>query len=294
MPDCKQLILSSIPDNNTSSHAFFSILLYSSAQIDTEKSYIIINNKQNLLTKAEKILNNFYPGLEINRWEDFLYIHGDIFSILRDCSIDEDLRYNFSIFEDELDRLTLLKTIFLNYGYFYYNTDQTANSKGYNLELVFNDDIVTLASTLLNDFGFKFSSNIRQNNSVLYTKNSNVISDFMVKMGASNIALEIQNTLAIREMRNSANRQNNCFESNLDKTLNASQLQLTAINYIMDNDYFDMLSESLKEIALARIANPDISLNELKIILGDSISRAGIKYRLDRIIKIYNDLKGDN
>lgn len=293
MPDCKQLILSSIPDNNSCSHAFFSILLYTSAKIDLRKSVIIINSKNDILDKAERIITNFYPGLECNRWENFFYIHGDIYSILLDCGIDRDLNYDFWVFEDESERLTLLKSIFLTTGKFYYNNDHTANTKGYNLEFVLDDSLFTLTSSLLEKFDFKLKESTRHNSRLLYTKNSNLICDLMVKMGAQYTALDIQNTLAIREMRNSANRQNNCFESNLDKTLNASQMQLDAINYIRENDYFDMLDENLKEVALARLVNPDVSLNDLRTILGGNISRAGIKYRLDRIIKIYTDLKGE-
>ena len=94
-------------------------------------------------------------------------------------------------------------------------------------------------------------------------------------------------------MRNTVNRQNNCFESNLDKTLDASAAQFTAINYIVDNYTIDYLSENLREVALARIANPDISLNELRTLLNNKISRAVIKYRLDKIIEIYHKLKGE-
>ena len=97
----------------------------------------------------------------------------------------------------------------------------------------------------------------------------------------------------MREMRNSANRQNNCFESNLDKTIDASSTQMTAINYILNNYSLDILDDNLKEVALARIANPDVSLSELRTLLNDKISRAGIKYRLDKIIAIYKKLKGE-
>ncbi len=293
MPDCKQLILSSIPDNNSRSHAFFSILLYCEALIDTINSTITIKSKSEILDKAERIVHNFYPYIEENRWDDFLQLSGDIYSILLDCGIDRELNFDFSTFVDENDKLTLLQTIFLINGRFFYNNDQSANSKGYNLEFILNNELKDLTINLLRTFNLELKTNIRPNSVILYTKNSNTICDIMVLLGASNVALDIQNTLAIRELRNSVNRQNNCFESNLDKTLNASNAQLNAITYLMDNDYFDTLDESLKEVALARIANPDISLNDLRQILNINITRAGIKYRLDKIINIYKTLKGD-
>ena len=51
--------------------------------------------------------------------------------------------------------------------------------------------------------------------------------------------------------------------------------------------------ENLKEVALVRIANPDVSLGDLRTLLGNNISRAGIKYRLDKIIQMYKELKGE-
>ena len=124
-------------------------------------------------------------------------------------------------------------------------------------------------------------------------KNSNQICDFLVRLSATKTALDIQNNLTIREVRNSTNRQNNCFEGNLEKTINSSQQQLRAINYIMDNLGLDYLDENLREVALSRIANPDASLETLKKVLNNNISRAGIKYRLDKIIQIYQKFKGE-
>ena len=185
--------------------------------------------------------------------------------------------------------------MFLLAGNFYYNQDNNLNSKGYSLEFVFKrNDLMNIARDLLSSYNFSFKNIIRQHNYVLYTKNSNQICDLLVLLGAITTSLDVQNTLAVRELRNSANRQNNCFESNLDKTLNASNDQLIAINYIMDNDMLDMLDENLKEVALARLANPDISLKELQEILPNKISRAGIKYRLDKIIALYKKLTGED
>ena len=70
-------------------------------------------------------------------------------------------------------------------------------------------------------------------------------------------------------------------------------MQLEAINYIIDNFSIDYFDENLREIALVRLANPDVSLGELKTLLNNNLSRAGIKYRLDKIIDIYKDLKGE-
>ena len=290
MIDCKQQILNTIPDNNCCSHAFLNVVVLS-AQINKDKTNLIINAQPNVLEKVTKIVANFYPNLEINSWDGFLCLVGNIYEMLIDLNFKSKL--DLSLYSEECDKLTLLKAFFLMNGRFYYNQDNNLNSKGYNLEFVIrNEHNSNVIIELLTNYGFSLKKIKRQSSYVIYTKNSNVISDLLVKLGATYTALDIQSSLAIREMRNNANRQNNCFESNLDKTLSASNVQLNAINYIIDNYSIDYLDESLREVALARIANPDVSLNELRTLLGSNISRAGIKYRLDKIIELYNKLKG--
>ena len=294
MYDCKTKILDSIPDNSCCSLAFINIILFSSAHIDTKNSTILINSTQSILDKVKNIISNFYPNVDINIWDNFLLLKGNIFNLLIDCNINEYAQSEPNMFSNSCCRLTILKTTFLTNGNFYYNQDNNKNSKGYNFEIVVKDEkFADFILDLFSEFELKLKKTKRNNYFVIYTKNSNTICDIFVKFSDVKTALDIQSNLAMREIRNSTNRQNNCFESNLDKTIDASTSQLTAINYIIDNFSLDILDENLKEVALARIANPDVSLNDLKTLLGGKISRAGIKYRLDKIISIYKKLKGE-
>lgn len=294
MYDCKTKILSSIPDNSCCSLSFINIVFYSCAHIDANNSTILINSRLDILDKVKNIINNFYPNIDINVWDNFLLLKGNLYNLLVDCNFNENGKSELTLFTNECDKLTILKTIFLTSGNFYYNQDNNKNSKGYNFEIVIKDEnVADYVLSLFKEFDFELKKIKRNNNFVIYTKNSNTICDIFVKFSDVKTALDIQNNLAMREMRNSANRQNNCFESNLDKTIDASSTQMTAINYILNNYSLDILDDNLKEVALARIANPDVSLSELRTLLNDKISRAGIKYRLDKIIAIYKKLKGE-
>ena len=292
MLDCKNQILSTLKNNNCCSLAFLNVVLLTSSQINKEKSNILLNIDNSLMPKVEQILLNFYPDLEIDCWDSFLLIKGNIYSLLSGINYEETLNLDF--YPNECDRITILKSLFLLNGHFYYNADNSQNSKGYNLEFTFRtEDLANTCKNLLTEFGFELKKIKRQTSYVLYTKNSNTICDLLVFLGASYASLEMQNNLAMRELRNNVNRQNNCFEFNLDKTIKTSNLQLTAINYIIDNYSIDYFDDNLKEVALARIANPDISLGDLKAVLNNKLSRAGIKYRLDKIIEMYTKLKGE-
>lgn len=284
--DYYQQVISSIKDNSSSNLSFLNAVV-SASQINIEKNQLMIFASSYILEKFATVVQKLYPNVEFHSWDNFLLLNRNIGEFLELIKYSDNLE-----FVKDFDKTTILKTYFLLFGRFYYNKDNTQNSKGYNLEFVVkNEQIANFVLSVLADNNLSFKKIKRQSYFVVYTKNSAVISDFFVLIGATYTALEIQNDLTIREMRNNANRQNNCFESNLEKTLDASSLQLEAINYIINHFTIDYLSENLREVALARLANPDISLNDLKMILGNNISRAGIKYRLDKIIEIYQKIK---
>ena len=256
MTDCKQQILNTIPNNNCCSLAFLNVVLLSS-QINKEKTNLIINSQANILEKASKIIANFYPNIEINSWDGFLCLIGNIYNILVDLNFKTKLDLNQ--YPEECDRLTLLKSFFLTNGRFYYNQDNNENSKGYNLEFVLRDEHnADVVKELLKIYGFELKKIKRQTNYVIYTKNSTIISDLLVLLGATYTALDIQNSLAIREMRNNINRQNNCFESNLDKTLNASSILINLENMTL----VDSLSHSSYANINATLNNDIIQLEK--------------------------------
>ena len=211
MAECKEQILKSIPNNNCCIHAFFNVLFNSA--VKTENSFLI-QAPEFILNFTAKLLAKYYPNVQLNIWGNFLSL-----SNVYDLNVDFGA-LNLSLYDNECDRLTILKTLFLMNGNFYYNSDNNKNSKGYNLEFVFKDEnLADICLQLLSENEFNLKKIVRMNNFVLYTKNSNTICDLLVLLGATNFALEFQNNLAMREIRNSANRQNNCFGHNLDKTL---------------------------------------------------------------------------
>lgn len=288
MPETNEQILSSIPEKNCCALVFLRTLFFFSSQ-EVEGGFLLSSSNE-ILEKAGKIISNFYPECELDVWSGAMLVRGNCFALKRD--LDFENLFNLSMY-DECCKLTMLKTLFLTCGRFYFGKNNNENSKGYNLEFVCKPEMKEVINTLLHEFGFDLKSVTRQKNQVIYTKNSALVCDLLVKLGAVYSSLEIQNSLAVREIRNQTNRQNNCFENNINKTLNSSGEQLRAINYIIDHYSIDYLDDSLKSVALARIANPDVSLNDLRTLLNNSISRAGIKYRLDKIISIYKSLKGE-
>ncbi len=130
----------------------------------------------------------------------------------------------------------------------------------------------------------------RKGSSVVYLKNSESIVDFLTFLGASNGVLELIQVKMLKEVRNDVNRRSNCETANLMKTANAAAQQRIAIEKISRHMGLDELSPELKELALLRYRNPEMSLRELGENLSVPISRSGVNHRIRRLMEIAENL----
>ena len=88
-------------------------------------------------------------------------------------------------------------------------------------------------------------------------------------------------------------RQNNCLNANLNKTIGASVRQLNAIKIIQENIGLESLSEGLMELALLRLANPEASLEELRSLSVQKLTKSGINHRFAKILETAQKIEKD-
>lgn len=225
--------------------------------------------------------------------------------ILSDCGIvtlDESNNWKLNtsidhhIILEDCCKKTYIMTVFMCVGTISVpltNDQETEkNSKsGYHFELEFtNTEQAKAVGNLLGEFGFITRRVERSGKSVVYMKESESIADFVGFVGATKSYLRLQEEIVKREMRNSINRQSNCISANIDKTVNASIVQMRAINTIEDTIGIDSLPEHLQKIALLRKEHPDASLIELVDLYGENATKSGINYKLKRLVEIAQKL----
>lgn len=170
--------------------------------------------------------------------------------------------------------------------------NESKNNSGYHLEFVFNfENLAEDFIKLLAEFGITAKYTIRKNSPLVYIKEYQLICDALALVGACKSVLMLQNEAAIREVRNNVNRQTNCFNANLNKTVGASIKQMKAIKLIQETIGLENLDEGLSELCLLRLANPDESLETLRNLCSEPITKSGINHRFARIIKIAEDIK---
>ena len=215
--------------------------------------------------------------------------------IIEDDEISEDLMNesnNFFINNDlNLDDISLdyiksyLKIAFIIKGSI--NDPQ----RGYNLEIATNSiEESTLIKESMDIFELNPKINDKKDIKVVYLKDSDKISDFLAIIGANKSLFELEDVRAMKSIRNNINRQTNFDKANIDRTVNASLKQVDAIKAIFNSGKLDNLSADMKELAGLRLENPYTSIEELGQMLDPPMSKSKVNYRLQKFIKMAEDL----
>ena len=126
---------------------------------------------------------------------------------------------------------------------------------------------------------------------MVYLKGSESISDVLTILGAHQCVLEMENIRITKDLRNQVNRQMNCDNSNINRSMLTAERQIADIRYIDEEIGLDKLSKTLREIAEVRVANPETSLSGIGEMLTPSLGKSGVNSRLRRLTEIANRLR---
>ncbi len=155
--------------------------------------------------------------------------------------------------------------------------------KEYHLEVDFiNEHYLEQAVQILRRLGLR----VKTLGLAMYIKEGEEISKFLALIGANKAVMHFEDIRIQKEMRGKVNRLVNCEAANLNKTINASVKQIAAIKKLQETKQFQKLDENVKELALLRLENPDMSLIELGKKLKEPVGKSGVNYRLKKIIEM--------
>ena len=139
---------------------------------------------------------------------------------------------------------------------------------------------------LLLEAGFTPKETTRKGNSVTYFKQSEAIEDFLTAIGAPLAAMEIMNAKAEKDLRGSVNRRVNCDAANLDKAVDAAQVQLEAIATLEERGMLEELPDKLKEAVDLRVAHPEFTLTQLAELCNPPVSKSAFNHRLRKLVAL--------
>ncbi len=199
---------------------------------------------------------------------------------------ETSLRINRANISDECCANAFLRGVFLSCG------TVTDPERGYHLEFVVPYKRLCMdLMKFMDELGLNPKYIVRKGNHVIYFKDSESIEDILAIIGAQDASLYVMGIKIEKDVKNKVNRILNFEISNINKTVDAANIQVEAIQFIDSKAGISSLPENLQKIAKIRLENPESSLSELEKILDEPISRSGINHRLGRIVKIAENLK---
>ena len=93
-----------------------------------------------------------------------------------------------------------------------------------------------------------------------------------------------------KEIRNGANRAMNCDMANVNKTLDAAQEQVSAIERLRESRRWELLPEKLRQTAELRLAYPELSLTQLAERCDPPVTKSCINHRMRKLMEEANEL----
>lgn len=199
----------------------------------------------------------------------------------------------FSITDDLLSTdecvLAYVKGAFLGGGSCTLPDEQTYSRTGYHFEIVFSNKLTASDfCDVLCSFEILAKLVSRKDSAVVYVKSKEVISDLLHIMGTYSCLDRLNKIVELKDNTNNANRINNCSVSNIDKTVTASVAQVKSIETISQTIGLQSLDKLLFEVAEARLADKNASMQELANRLG--ISKSCINHRMRKLTDMAKSL----
>lgn len=318
--DAKMEVLENKIENDCCAIAFISAVIKTAGEIDFSKNnepkLEVVTELGNLYDRLNETIVQYYgKSLEIEKIEDSEIVKTPRYRIKFPSEIIGKILVDLGIMQVENGTLKEGKEQIANFiiaddcckrayvmGAFcgcatsnikiknYSNSEK--NSSGYHLEFVFsNEKLAEEFLKLLQFFEISAKKTIRKKAPLIYIKEYQLICDALALVGANKAVLSLQNEAAIRDLRNNINRQTNCLNANLTKTVNASVRQLEAIKVIQEEIGLEALEEELMELCLIRLANPDESLESLRKLYKYEITKSGLNHRFNKLIAKAEELK---
>lgn len=131
----------------------------------------------------------------------------------------------------------------------------------------------------------------RREKSIIYLKKSDQIADFLILLGATECALEFENTRIDREFINIGNRLINLDKANYTKTTEAAQKQLANIKVIEEKLGVNFLAnQKLKLLCQLRLLYHDATLDELANMMSEKLEKVVSKSNINHLFRELNDL----
>jgi cell division protein WhiA len=117
-------------------------------------------------------------------------------------------------------------------------------------------------------------------------KSGAAIGELLVLVGAPGAFMRWDERRFRHQLRSEANRLANADAANVNRTIRAASAQVRGVEEALEHLGLDGLDHDLREVALARLANPASSLQELGELLDPPVGKSTVHRRLTRLLRL--------
>ncbi len=275
------------------------VMLSGDLRIDEDKKSLVIKTEAySAAVKLKTLLKQLFKinitervtegtTREVYRFE--ISNEEEIISILQKLKLSgsgKNLLPGNIVFTSDCCKRAFLRGAFLSSG------SVNNPEKAYHLEIV--TDSLEKAEKLcyiMKCFDFEPKTVTRKKYEVVYLKEGQQIVELLGIMEAHISLLNMENVRIVKDIRNQCNRQVNCEAANIKKTAKAAVKQTEDIMFIINTKGIASLPEGLRQIALLRMEDSELSLKELGEMLDPPLGKSGVNHRLRKISEIAEKLR---
>ena len=136
---------------------------------------------------------------------------------------------------------------------------------------------------LIARFDLEAHQTSRRQMPLVYLKGQSAITDMLSIIGAQSARFAMEDAFIRKELRNNANRATNCDSANMERAVIAASRQTQAIERLLAAVGESSLPPALLQTAKLRLANPEVSLEELGRMCDPPVGKSGVNHRLRRL-----------
>lgn len=163
--------------------------------------------------------------------------------------------------------------------------------KAYRMEIFSENQKATdKVYEILVNLGVDAKRTKRKNLFVVYTNNSESVSDMLKVTEASMAVFKVLEAKVVKNKRNESNRVTNCDMANAERASENSYREMQAIRLIEKTVGLDSLKPRLREAALMRIENEGASIQELANMYDPPLAKSTMNNRLNKLIEIAKEI----
>lgn len=122
-------------------------------------------------------------------------------------------------------------------------------------------------------------------------KHGDAVADLLAEVGAGETLTRFEEGRVRRDLRRQVNRTVNADRANLRRATAAAGAQIADIEVVVAELGWDGLADDLRDVALARVANPEASLADLGDLLSPRVGKGTVHRRLKRLEALAVDLR---